>query len=81
LSKTGAVWNKHESLCDVNLWQKSDYVSSRNGASSVATQIKIRTVKSNKRSGLTDGHLDPSVLQIPNGGALSMALKSAISRA
>jgi hypothetical protein len=50
-------------------------------ASSVAPQIKIWAVKSNKRSHLTDEHLDPSVLQIPNGGVLPMALKSATSRA
>jgi len=50
-------------------------------ASSVAAQIKIRAVKSNKRSDLTDAHLDPSVLQIPNSTALPKALKSATSRA
>ena len=49
--------------------------------SSVAPQIEIRAVKSNKRSDLTDAHIDLSVLQIPNGGVLPMALKSATSHA
>jgi hypothetical protein len=65
-----SIYGKNLIMCQVEM-----------AASSTMSQIKIKPVKSNKRSGPADGHVEPSVLKFPGSVAMPKALKPATSRA